>query len=248
MSSIKEILNVLSESATAVGTTAYICGGTPRDKVMGRLDNIEDLDITTGDQKIKFLVKEAASRIPNARLNESGEHQQLFVDNFKIDFSTNYIMPNLTPVLQKSGLENPTSMQLELYSRDFTCNSLLMTLDLQKVIDPIGLGLNDIKLGRLRTCMPAYMTLGNDHKRIARIIYMAAKLNFYLDDEIVDWVKKNPQALNTPDVKYVTNKINDAFDYNPEHAAKIIDQLGLWSYVPQSEKITPYMTQGVGRI
>lgn len=248
MATISDILSVLSQASRKVGTTAYICGGTPRDKVMGRLSNIEDLDITTGDDKIQYLAKEVASSMPGSQLKEYGDHTNLIADGFKVDFSTNYTLPNLKPTLQSHGLDNPTSMQMELYSRDFTCNSMLMTLDLKKVIDPLGLGLKDIQLKRLRTCMPAYITLGHDHKRVARVIYMAAKLGFYLDDEIVQWVRKHPESLNTPDVKYVSARISDAFEYNPEVAAKTIDQLGLWNYIPQTDKIIPYLTQGIGRI
>jgi len=248
MPTLVEILNVLSQAATSVGTTAYVCGGTPRDKVMGRLSNVDDLDITTGDNKIQLLAKEAAVRIGGDFKELKDGHSQLFVSGFKVDFSSNYTLPNLTPMLQKSGLASPTAMQLELYSRDFTCNAMLMTLDLKRVIDPIGLGLNDIKRKRLRTCMPAYMTLGNDHKRVARVIYMAAKLGFTLDDEIVEWVRKNPQSLITPHQNYVTDKIHEAFQYNPQVASATISQLGLWSYIPSSEKLTPYLTQGAGRI
>ncbi len=250
MPTLKEILDLLSQTATSVGTTAYICGGTPRDKVMGRLANVEDLDITTGDNKIQILAKEVAAKLgPNANFKQLNDgHSQLFVEGFKVDFSSNYNLPNLVPVLQKAGLKNPTSMQLELYSRDFTCNALLMTLDLKKVVDPLGLGLTDIKKKRLRTCMPAYMTLGNDHKRVARVIYMAAKLGFTLDDEIVSWVKANPQSLVSPHPNYVTDKIQEAFQYNPQVASQVISQLGLWSYIPVSDKLAPYLTQGAGRI
>lgn len=248
MPSLIDILEVLSQAATSVGTTAYICGGTPRDKVMGRLANVDDLDITTGDGKIQLLAKEAAAKIGGDFKELKDGHSQLFVSGFKVDFSSNYNLPNLVPVLQKSGLQNPTPMQLELYSRDFTCNSLLMTLDLKRVIDPIGLGLTDIKRKRLRTCMPANMTLGYDHKRVARVIYMAAKLGFTLDDEIVDWVRKNPQSLVTPHQNYVTDKLHEAFEYNPQVAANVITQLGLWSHIPPSEKLTPYLSQGAGRI
>lgn len=248
MPTLKEILNVLSQAAASVGTTAYICGGTPRDKVMGRLDNVDDLDITTGNNKIQLLAQEVATRI-GTDLKQLGDgHSQLFISGFKVDFSSNYNLPNLVPILQKAGLQSPTSMQLELYSRDFTCNAMLMTLDLKRVIDPIGLGLKDIKLKRLRTCMPAHMTLGHDHKRVVRVIYMAAKLGFSLDDEIVDWVKKHPESLITPHQNYVTDKLHEAFKYNPQIASETISKLGLWGYVPVSETLMPYLTQGVGRI
>ncbi|MES1987437.1 MAG: helix-turn-helix transcriptional regulator, partial [Pseudomonadota bacterium] len=47
-----------------------------------------------------------------------------------------------------------------------------------------------IKSKTLRTCLPAAITLGYDNKRVVRILYMAAKLDFSVDQEIIDWVKQ----------------------------------------------------------
>jgi tRNA nucleotidyltransferase/poly(A) polymerase len=249
MPSLVEIVNILSESAKKIGTIAYICGGTPRDKVMNRLSNVSDLDITTGDKSIQFLAKEASSKFPGAKFNQLDDgHSQLFLEGIKIDFSSNYNLPNLLPILQKSGLKSPTPMQMELYSRDFTCNALLMTLDLKKVLDPIGLGLDDIKKKRLRTCMPAHMTLGYDNKRVVRVLYLAAKLGFSLDVEIVDWVRRHPETLVKPDSGYVTKKLKEAFEYNAEITEKLIGDLGLWPYIPPTGDLIPYVTKNVGRI
>ncbi|MCC5297069.1 hypothetical protein LMP03_14185, partial [Staphylococcus aureus] len=38
----------------------YICGGTPRDRYMGHLENISDLDFTTGDKSVDYLSQEYA--------------------------------------------------------------------------------------------------------------------------------------------------------------------------------------------
>lgn len=216
---------------------------------MNNLSNISDLDITTGNNKIKFLAKEIALKFPNSPFREMGDgHSQINIDKLKVDFSSNYMLPGLKPILQQSGLQNPSEMQMELYSRDFTCNALLMTIDLQKILDPIGLGLNDIKRKRLRTCMPAYFTLGNDNKRVVRVIYLACKLGFELDEEIVNWIKQHPESMGTSDSAYTVKKLKSAFYYDSERAEKIISDLGLWSYVPPDKDLLPYITKNVRKI
>lgn len=247
---LSDILQLLSQTAKDVGSSApYICGGTPRDKVMGRPLVVEDIDITTGDQSIKTLAKEMAKRTagPRTVFTEMNDgHSQLIVDNIKLDFSTNYIEPGIKNMLVKAGLKNPTPMKFELYSRDFTCNTLLMTIDLKKVVDPIGLGLKDIKAKVLRTCLPAKITLGSDHRRVVRVIYLATKLGFKVDDEIINWVKKNPVSITAHDSReYVTKKLNKSLDFNPKLTVKLIDDMGLWSYVPPSDRLIPYMAQDV---
>jgi tRNA nucleotidyltransferase/poly(A) polymerase len=250
---LKDALNVVSQTAKELGTsTPYICGGTPRDKVMGRPMSIEDIDITTGDQSVKILARGVAQKIrgPGINFKEMGDgHSQLTMPGLKLDFSTNYIQPGVKNMLVKAGLANPTPMQLELYSRDFTCNALLMTLDLKKIVDPIGLGIKDIRERVLRTCLPAKITLGSDPKRVVRVIYMAAKLGFRVDDEIVRWVKENPAALVPPGREnYVTDKINEALKYDPSITVRLMDRLGLWRYAPVSDQLLPYMSHNVGRI
>jgi len=247
---LTDVLQILSESAVRLGTsTPFICGGAPRDKAMGQPSNIEDIDITTGDATIHHLAKDAATKIPNSSFHQMNDgHSQLTVEGLKVDFSSNYIFPGVSSLLAKAGMRSPSSMQLELYSRDFTCNALLMSMDLKKVIDPIGLGIQDIRARTLRTCLPARLTLGSDHKRVIRILYMAAKLGFSVDPEIITWVKQNPQSIATPDKGYVTQKLGQALEKNPTITTQLMDQMGLWQYIPPSPQLTPYMSKGVGRI
>lgn len=245
-----DVLQMLSEAAVRLGTsTPYICGGAPRDKIMGRPANIVDIDITTGDNTIHHLAKEASIRLPNSSFKTMPDgHSQIIMEGLKIDFSSNYVFPGVSALLAKAGLKNPTSMQLELYSRDFTCNALLMSMDLKKVIDSIGLGIQDINAKVLRTCLPAQLTLGSDHKRVVRVLYMAAKLGFIVDNEIINWVRKNPQSISTPDQRYVTSKLGQALNYNPAVTTKLMDQMGLWQYAPASPQLTQYMSQDVRRV
>jgi len=76
---------------------------------------------------------------------------------------------------------------------------------------------------------------------------MATKLNFKVDQEIIDWVRKNPQSI-VPDGKsdYTTKKINQALDYNPDMTVRLINTMGLWPYVPPSERLMPYISRNVG--
>jgi tRNA nucleotidyltransferase/poly(A) polymerase len=247
---LKEILDLLSKTAQELGTAVpYICGGTPRDKVMGKTMNIEDIDITTGDNSIHILAKTMATKTAGqSSFKEMNDgHAQLIFPGIKLDFSTNYIEPGVVKMLSSVGMQNPSSMQQELYSRDFTCNALLMTLDLKKIIDPIGLGIQDIKKKVLRTCLPARITLGSDNRRIVRVVYMAAKLGFKVDDEIIKWVKQQPgKIVANGGQEYISKKINKAFEYNPDVSIKLLDEMGLWPYIPVSDKTAPYMSHNVG--
>lgn len=247
-----DILNEITKISQDIGaSTPFICGGTPRDKYMNKVEEVADIDITTGDDTIHHIAKEASIRFrgPNASYKEMGDgHATLVVDGIKIDFSSNFVVPGIDQLLTNAGLKNPTDMQKELYSRDFTCNALLMSMDLKKILDPIGLGIQDINSKILRTCLPAKITLGIDNKRIVRAIYLAAKLKFKLDDEIKKWIKENPEKINVEDKGYVTKKLNQALEYDPKITVGLLDELGLWRVVPPSDQLTKYMTEDVRRI
>ncbi len=230
-------------------STVWIVGGLARDKVMGRAEKLEDVDLTTGDDNIHYVAKEASIvfRGPNTdyKILDDG-HAQLIIDGLKTDFSSNFNIPGVKNMLIKAGLKNPTSMQLELYSRDFTCNALLMSLDLKKIIDPTGLGTQDIKKKLLRTCLPAAITLGYDNKRVARILYLAAKLGFNVDEEIIEWVKENPESLTRGSTaQYVTKKIKAACEHDLKKTVDLISKMNLWEYVPVIDELSPYMVGGL---
>src|ERR1700719_141141 len=78
---------------------AKICGGTSRDKFMNRLENIADLDITNGTKSIDYLSQEFAielrKRYNITRKTMPDGHSTIFVGTLKMDFSSNFIVPNI---------------------------------------------------------------------------------------------------------------------------------------------------------
>lgn len=219
----------------------YIVGGLARDKLLQRIRDINDVDITTGDESIYFLSKEVARLLegPNTsyKVMDDG-HSKLIIDGFQIDFSSNFTVPNIELILQKGGIENPTEMQKELYSRDFTCNAALMTMDLKKILDPTGLAVEDIRNNIIKTCLTPELTLDFDNKRVVRAIYLAAKLDFELSDNIKDWIAENPKSIMTATPGYVTKKLKKAAEFNPEKTKNLLSELSLWKYIPSIPELS----------
>lgn len=238
-----QILDQISLIAKQIKvSTPYICGGIPRDRVISAAGDFHDIDITTGDETIHALAKAVHGVIPgNFKVLDDGHAQLVTEGGLSIDFSSNFVCPGAKELMQKAGITEPTKMQLELYSRDFTCNALLMTMDLKTVKDPIGLGAQDIKNKRLRTCLPASVTLGVDNKRIARAIYLASKLGFEVDTEIISWVSQNPATVANVSKGYVTRKLNQALDYNINKTVELINKMNIWPYIPVTERLVPYL-------
>lgn len=222
----------------------FICGGTPRDKYLKRLDNVNDLDITTGDKTVHALAKDVSKVLGskyqiNMKVADDG-HVSLNMGDLKIDFSSNFITPGIEKILAAKGIKNPTDMQKELYSRDFTCNALLMSFDLKTIIDPLNQGLKDIKAKKIVCCLDPSITFTSNKNRVVRAIYLAAKLGFEVDEKIIKWVKEHPEVIRFGSEKSLTQKLNKALDYDINKTLRLLTEMNLWNHIPINERLYPY--------
>lgn len=235
---LKDIQDTALEDQTG---TPYIVGGIPRDRVLDLVEVVKDIDITTGDASVHRLGRSVYRYLkPFGASFQSypDKHSTIKLGDLRIDFSSFFINPDAWWILESRGLKHPTSMELELYSRDFTCNTLLMSLNLQDIKDLTGQGIPDIEAKLLKTCLPPQYTLGSDPKRIVRAVYLAAKLGFTLDSAMVSWIRAHPEEISK-NVKpaFVDSVLAKAFSYNKDRAIAILDELNVWKYIPSQKEI-----------
>jgi len=236
---LKKLLDTIIAIAKANKISKpYLVGGFPRDVFMKIIDNVSDLDITCGDESIKILAKKLSEALSATLVTFEDGHSRMTFNKIKIDFSNNFNIPNINKILTGSDINNPTSMQRELYSRDFTINTMLMPLDLSSVIDATGLAMNDIRNQKIDTCLSPRITFGYDPKRVIRIIYMSAKLGFQPTTRVIDWVRKNNNILDNITELYIKSKIGKSLNINPQVTNKMIKTLNLQNKIPYIKGIT----------
>ena len=240
LSQIKAIQEEINSS------TVYICGGAARDRYMQRLYKIEDLDLTTGDKTVDIISLKLFDLLKEKynvkRKIMSDGHSSIFLGNLKIDFSSNYNAPNIEKILKSLGIDNPSNIRKETYSRDFTCNALLMDFNLTTLIDPTNQGFTDIKQKKIKTCLSPNITFLNKEKRIIRSVYLAAKLGFDIDQSIIDYVNLNIGNINFENINptFTSDKLNVAFAIDGDRAAYYLNKMNLWSHIPITESMYPY--------
>lgn len=228
---LREFLSLIKKMAEVNDLSEpFLVGGVPRDKILNKILNMEDLDLTTGDEDIKDLAKLLASKLgPKAIFKAFPDgHASLHIGSLKIDFSSDFKVPNIEKIVGK----NLSELEKEMWSRDFTCNALLMNLDLKKIQDPLNRGIQDIERKILKTCLDPKITLGIDNKRIIRVLYLAAKLDFQIDDSILAWIQNNPSKISNCEPEYLVKKLAQTFEYNSPHTIPLIKKLGLAPYLP----------------
>jgi tRNA nucleotidyltransferase (CCA-adding enzyme) len=235
---IKELLALIERVRKENNISpVWICGGVVRDRVLGTLKNgISDLDLTTGDATIHNLAREVELELKKTisvktKKGDDG-HSSIYIGNFKIDFSSNFETPGIVEILKRKGIDNPTSLQKEMFSRDYTCNALLMSIDLKTIKDPTGMGVSDIKNKILRTCLSPDITLKANTNRIIRAVYLSSKLGFEIEAKTKDFIIKNKNLVEISPKKYVEKNINKAFLFNKEKAISVIDELKLKDVLP----------------
>jgi len=242
---LRELFQELELTRKEIGSSPiFLCGGTPRDKYMNKLDNISDLDMTTGDKTVEYLSEMFYDKLHKkyniTKKNMSDGHSSIFIGKVKVDFSSNFNVPNIDQILNKIGIVNPTNMQREMYSRDFTCNALLMTLDLKTITDPTKHGFKDIKDKKIKTCLSPEITLTTNRNRVVRAIYMACKLGFDIDDNIINYVTNNPTTINLSTKKSISDKLSSAFVIDGDKASYLLTKMNLWNHIPIVEPAYQY--------
>lgn len=222
----------------------YICGGTPRDRYLGHLENISDVDVTTGDKTIQYVSQEFGAKLGKkyniVRKNFDDGHSAIHIGSFKMDFSSNFNVDGIEFILSKMGIQKSTEMQKEMFSRDFTCNALLLALDLRELTDPTHRGFADIKDRIIRTCLSPEITLTSNKNRVIRAVYLSSKLGFDIDPKIIEFVSKNPESAKISTEKVTAEKLNEAFKRDGDRAAHNISKMGIWEQIPITELVRPY--------
>lgn len=251
--SLKTLLKLLYDTSVKEGTSQpLIVGGLVRDRVLGNLQkSFNDVDITTGDASVFNLAKEFSivlrKQMPIVTKQAADGHVSLYLKDFKMDFSSNFRTPNIDKILYDKLFKKPSEMEKELYSRDFFCNTLLMSLDFKRIKDITGQGIDDLNNKIIRTCLSPDLTFIYNTNRIIRVVYLSAKLGFDVEPSIIEWIKKNPKYIMKSEASYLSKNINKSLSIDADRTVYLIDKMDMWKYLPVTEELTPYYSKKMSR-
>lgn len=245
--SIDELLSTIENTASANNINKpFIVGGVPRDRILGKRgkkSDVKDIDITTGDKGSLGLSKFLSVAIPNSNYHTYDDgHSSLDIRGLHIDFSSNFIAPGVKEEMQKNGIKDITSMKLELYSRDFTINTLLESLDFTGIYDLTGEAIGDIHAGVIRCPINPEITIGVDPRRILRAIKFAIKYDFKIEDKLKIAMLNNRKKIQNLPVKFVQEKMSEIARLDDKGTDMLIEYK-LLSLVPLTKTISDILIQ-----
>jgi len=234
---VSELLSTMTKLAKDNGLSEpFIVGGIPRDKAFDRQTEIKDLDITTGDEDSLSLGLAVARVWPDANFKVFNDgHASMHFQNLQVDFSNNFIIPGIEKELKKLGIDNPSNLHKEMYSRDFTINTMLQPMDLSKdVIDITGKGLLDAKNKVLRTPISALLTIGHDPRRILRALKLAMKFDLTIAPSLKSAIVKYRGGLKEVPMNSVKKQVNEMLEIDPRKAIELLSEFKLLPILPLS--------------
>lgn len=237
---LKEILGILQDVADSNHlSTPYIVGGVPRNILLEKFDSLNDIDITTGNDDVHKLADLFARRLHVTPKIFNDGHRRIYVDNFQIDFSSHAIYDNIEKLIP--DIDQPTNIVKDSYSRDFTVNSLLIPLDFSTIIDPTGMGIDDIFNKKLRCPVDCNVVFRESPNRIIRAFYYAAKYNLEIADEVMKAIKNNLDLLDSVNSKYSSRKITETLRLDPDMIDILIES-GVLKHIPLTKSIVNLLT------
>jgi tRNA nucleotidyltransferase/poly(A) polymerase len=237
---IRECLNNLFKISKEYGIdTPYVVGGLPRDILLNSEVKSEDIDITTNTPDILLLaVLFAKENNFDFKLLKEG-HALVFCNGIKFDFSTHTIHDEVVDYLKAKDIDQNL---YEVYSRDFTINTLHMHPITEQIFDPTEMGKQDVASKLLRTPVPAHITLAADPRRAFRAIKFAVTYNLSIHEDIVSFCRQNKTLLKEDEYASVAiDSVNQSFEKNEELTYKLLLDLNILDCIPLSGKLKEYL-------
>lgn len=191
------IKNVLKKIELS-GFEAYLVGGYVRDYLLG----VKTLDV---DICTNALPKDLHVMFPNNANSNSYGGFNLKIKNYNIDITTyrkelNYDNRRPTEMIYINDLHQ------DVIRRDFTINAVCMNKD-EKITDLVN-GINDINNRIIKMIGNVDEKIKEDPLRILRAIRFSCVLNFDLDDELKESIRKNYQLVKTLSDTRIKQEIN----------------------------------------
>jgi len=195
-SELREVLKSASQIADSLGFNIYLVGGVVRDLIL--VKDVFDLDIVVEGDAIVFAQK-LAQHIGSSfnKHHHFGTATVCFKD-YKVDFAT----ARTEKYLVLGGLPKvrPDSLTQDLFRRDFTINSMAISLnkpDYGKLIDTCG-GVADLEKGLIRILHERSFL--EDPTRILRAIRFEQRFGFTMEKNTFRLMK---EAINSKALKLV---------------------------------------------
>jgi poly(A) polymerase len=178
---VAEVTGPLADRFAAAGERLALVGGPVRDALIGRLQNDVDLTTSARPETTEALVRGWADAVWD--MGRDFGTIGCRKGDWTIEITT-YRSEQYDPESRKPEVAYGDSLEGDLGRRDFTVNSMAVSLPELAFVDPFG-GLVDLAHRVLRTPGRPEDSFSDDPLRMMRAARFAAQLGFSVDPDVV---------------------------------------------------------------
>jgi len=251
---IREDLNNVNSVAKELQMKLYVVGGFPRDLVFGiGINEDTDLDLTEAYGNafdLSFFVAAKYNLADPKIYNSTGTALLIANSGRQMEFHNSFFnVPHIIDQLFSMKIK-PTPLNKDVYSRDYTINTLLFDPITEEIHDITKMGIHDIENRILRTPLPPSKTLSLNPLNILRGIRFTVQFGLTPAPEyekevvnhiqpLIDFLIKNPTS------KSAQNTVTKTFLANPQKAIEEYKKIGILEYLPSNEYMRKAMEEDV---
>lgn len=223
-----KIFRLAGEAADELGTEAYVVGGYVRDYIMGR--RCTDLDFVCVGSGIEWAEKVAAKLHghPQVHVFKNFGTAHIKFDQWELEFvgarKESYRKDSRKPLVEEGSLEDDQNR------RDLTINAMAICLNKEnygQLLDPFE-GIQDLQNKIIRTPLNPDITFSDDPLRMMRAIRFASRLDFEIDPETLEGIKRNHQRIEIVSAERITDELNKIImSDKPSAGFKLLYNTGL---------------------
>ena len=225
----KPIFFFISDCSESLNVPSYVVGGYVRDIILsGKKSN--DIDIVAIGDGIE-LAKAVSNALPNkpkVSVYKTYGTAMICHNNIDLEFvgarRESYQKNSRNPKVFTGSIEDDQKR------RDFTINALAISLnkvDYGKILDPFD-GIKDLNRKRIITPLDPNITFSDDPLRMLRAIRFASQLNFKVDDNCIDAIKKNSNRIKIITKERIVVELNKILESSkPSIGFKLLEKTNL---------------------
>ena len=227
--------NILDISSSNYISEPMIVGGIPRDIYLNKITKT-DIDLTTNDADSPRLGISTAIQLKLGFKMFEDAHVSVYAEDKALDFSGNFISDKAVGFAEIE-YGNKDRNLFEVYSRDFTINTMHKKLFEHELIDITGLAVKDLENKVIRTVTTPEICFGDDLRRVFRAVNFAARLGFSIDGGIIDYAKNNINIFSREMGRilrdaFVTSIIGESINEDAEKTLGYLVDMGILSLIP----------------
>lgn len=228
----KDIFHQISNVSDELGVESYVVGGYVRDIFLERPSSDIDVVVVGSGIEVAQRLKQLFGKRAHLSVFKNFGTAQVKYKDLEVEFvgarKESYSHDSRKPVVEDGTLEDDQNR------RDFTINAMAICLNKERfgmLVDPFN-GIADLEDGIIMTPLDPEITFSDDPLRMMRCIRFATQLNFQIEDETFDALRRMAERIKIVSGERIEVELNKIImSPHPSIGFEYLQRSGLLSII-----------------